>query len=85
MGSDSNVRISLSEELRLLEYSQRLQDRGRAVLAAADKSTGRVLYEAAANQPVNQRFVTIAIYLFKHVEDARAAQLQRGRRQHVAS
>lgn len=48
VGSDSNVRISLSEELRLLEYSQRLQDRGRAVLAAADKSTGRVLYEAAA-------------------------------------
>ena len=33
VGSDSNVRISLAEELRLLEYSQRLRDRGRAMLA----------------------------------------------------
>ncbi len=47
VGSDSNVRISLTEELRLLEYSQRLKDRGRAVLATADRSTGRVLYEGA--------------------------------------
>ena len=48
VGSDSNVRISLSEELRFLEYSQRLRDRGRAVLATPDKSTGRVLFEGAA-------------------------------------
>jgi formimidoylglutamate deiminase len=33
VGSDSNVRISLSEELRLLEYSQRLAGKGRAMLA----------------------------------------------------
>lgn len=48
VGSDSNVRISLSEELRLLEYSQRFRDRGRAVLATEDRSTGRVLYQGAA-------------------------------------
>ncbi len=47
VGSDSNVRIALSEELRLLEYSQRLRDRGRAMLAKDEKSTGRVLYEGA--------------------------------------
>lgn len=47
VGSDSNVRISLSEELRLLEYSHRLRDRGRAVLATPERSTGRVLYEGA--------------------------------------
>ncbi|WP_102223518.1 formimidoylglutamate deiminase [Acidimangrovimonas sediminis] len=47
IGSDSNIRISLSEELRQLEYSQRLRDRGRAVLATPDRSTGRVLYEGA--------------------------------------
>ncbi|MEM7694054.1 MAG: formimidoylglutamate deiminase [Pseudomonadota bacterium] len=47
VGSDSNVRISLAEELRTLEYSQRLRDRGRAVLASADRSTGRVLFEGA--------------------------------------
>ena len=47
IGSDSNVRISLSEELRLLEYSQRLGLKGRAVLAEAGRSTGRVLYEGA--------------------------------------
>ncbi len=45
VGSDSNVRISLTEELRLLEYSQRLAGRGRAMLATPEKSTGRVLYE----------------------------------------
>lgn len=48
VGSDSNIRIALSEELRQLEYSQRLRDRGRAVLAAPGGSTGRRLYEAAA-------------------------------------
>lgn len=48
VGSDSNVRISLSEELRVLEYSQRLAGKGRAMLAEAERSTGRVLYEAVA-------------------------------------
>jgi len=47
IGSDSNVKISLTEELRLLEYSQRLGQKGRAILASADKSTGRTLYESA--------------------------------------
>jgi formimidoylglutamate deiminase len=46
VGSDSNVRIALSEELRLLEYSQRFRDRGRAMLATEEKSTGRMLYES---------------------------------------
>lgn len=48
IGSDSNVRISLSEELRQLEYSQRLRDRSRAALATREKSAGRVLLEGAA-------------------------------------
>lgn len=47
IGSDSNVRISLSEELRTLDYSQRLRDRARVVLANADRSAGRTLYDAA--------------------------------------
>lgn len=46
LGSDSNIRISLVEELRTLEYSQRLRDRARAILATPERSTGRVLYEA---------------------------------------
>ena len=46
VGSDSNIRISLNEELRTLEYSQRLRDRKRAVLATEDASTGRVLFDA---------------------------------------
>ncbi|QEU08064.1 formimidoylglutamate deiminase [Paracoccus yeei] len=45
-GSDSNIRISLTEELRTLEYSQRLRDRARAVLAVPGRSTGRVIYDA---------------------------------------
>jgi len=48
VGSDSNVRISLAEELRLLEYSQRLARKARAVLADADRSTGRMLWDGAA-------------------------------------
>ena len=48
VGSDSNIRVNLAEELRLLEYSQRLRDRGRAMLAVAAQSTGRVLFEGAA-------------------------------------
>lgn len=47
VGSDSNVRIALSEELRQLEYSQRLRDRSRAALATCEKSAGRVLLEGA--------------------------------------
>ena len=48
VGTDSNIRISLAEELRTLEYSQRLRDRARAVLAGPDGSTGRTIFEAAA-------------------------------------
>ncbi|WP_374432487.1 formimidoylglutamate deiminase [Tabrizicola sp.] len=47
VGSDSNVRISLAEELRLLEYSQRLGRKARAVMADG-RSTGRLLWEEAA-------------------------------------
>ncbi|UYV38622.1 formimidoylglutamate deiminase [Rhodobacteraceae bacterium D3-12] len=47
IGSDSNIRISLSEELRTLDYSQRLRDRSRAALATPEHSTGRRLLEAA--------------------------------------
>jgi formimidoylglutamate deiminase len=45
IGSDSNIRIALSEELRTLEYSQRLRDRARATLAKPEKSTGRRLFD----------------------------------------
>lgn len=48
VGSDSNIRISLSEELRTLDYSQRLRDNSRAALASATKSTGRRLLDAIA-------------------------------------
>jgi formimidoylglutamate deiminase len=48
IGSDSNIRIALSEELRTLDYSQRLRDRSRAALALAEQSTGRRLFEAVA-------------------------------------
>lgn len=47
VGSDSNVLIGLPDELRQLEYSQRLAHRARNVLAVAGGSTGRALFEAA--------------------------------------
>jgi formimidoylglutamate deiminase len=47
IGTDSNVRISAAEELRQLEYSQRLRDRARNVIAGAAPSTGRALFAGA--------------------------------------
>ena len=44
IGTDLNVRVSLCEELRTLEYSQRLKEHARAVLADPGMSTGRALY-----------------------------------------
>ncbi|PQA89494.1 formimidoylglutamate deiminase [Hyphococcus luteus] len=48
IGSDSNIRITLAEELRMLEHSQRLKHRQRAVLSTLEKSCGRFLLEGAA-------------------------------------
>ncbi|MEX0365627.1 MAG: formimidoylglutamate deiminase [Ruegeria sp.] len=48
VGSDSNVRISLTEELRTLEYSQRLRDMARTVLVPGEGSVGHTLYTGAA-------------------------------------
>jgi len=49
IGSDSNVRIGLTEELRMLEVSQRLRDRRRSILTDDQTlSNGRYLYERAA-------------------------------------
>lgn len=45
VGSDSCVHIALFDELRTLDYSQRLRDRSRAALATPDASTGRRLYD----------------------------------------
>ncbi|OWV46326.1 formimidoylglutamate deiminase [Mameliella alba] len=48
IGSDSNINISLTEELRTLEYSQRLRDTGRNVMIAGQGSVGEFLYRSAA-------------------------------------
>ena len=45
IGSDSLVRISAADELRTLEYGQRLFHRQRNVLGDPDRSTGRHLFE----------------------------------------
>jgi formimidoylglutamate deiminase len=47
VGSDSNVLIGVTEELRQLEYSQRLAHRARNIVASTDASTGRTLFEGA--------------------------------------
>lgn len=48
VGTDSNVLINAAQELRQLEYSQRLQQHTRNVLAGgANRSVGRTLYEGA--------------------------------------
>ncbi len=47
VGSDSNVLIGLADELRQLEYSQRLFHRARNLLAAPGQSNGRALFDGA--------------------------------------
>jgi len=50
IGSDSNVLIDAAEELRTLEYAQRLTRRARNVLATAPGgSTGGALFRSAVN------------------------------------
>ena len=48
IGSDSHISVNVKEELRWLEYGQRLIHRQRTMLAGgAECSTGRALYESA--------------------------------------
>jgi formiminoglutamate deiminase len=47
VGSDSNVLISATEELRLLEYGQRLSRHERCVLAGERASIGATLFNGA--------------------------------------
>lgn len=48
VGSDSNVLIGVADELRQLEYSQRLAQRARNVMATSRAvSTGRVLFDGS--------------------------------------
>ena len=70
IGSDSNVRISLTEELRMLEYSQRLRDLARNVMVpgsgsgSGSGSVGQAIYLAAAKggaQALGRRAGQIAV------------------------
>ncbi|MGF3021999.1 formimidoylglutamate deiminase [Methylobacterium aquaticum] len=47
VGTDSNVLVGAADELRQLEYAQRLGNRQRNVFAAPGASTGRALFDAA--------------------------------------
>ena len=48
IGSDSHCSVDLREELRILEYGQRLTTRRRAILGSDEVSVGRNLYCRAA-------------------------------------
>ena len=48
IGSDSHCSVDMREELRILEYGQRLSGRNRAVLGTNVRSVGRNLYEQLA-------------------------------------
>lgn len=47
IGTDSHVATGVAEELRLLEYGQRLRDRRRNRLAAPGASVGRTIFDAS--------------------------------------
>jgi formimidoylglutamate deiminase len=64
IGSDSNLRISVDEELRLLEFGQRLASGRRNVISNDRESNGRYLYTRAARggaQALGQAVGRIAI------------------------
>ena len=65
IGSDSHISISPSEDLRMLEYSQRLKHFTRNALAATSgASTGRSLFDAACSggaQALQQNSCAIAV------------------------
>ena len=64
VGSDSHIRVDLADELRTLEYGQRLRDRRRNRLAAAGESVGRTLFDGAASggaQALGQQMGSIAV------------------------
>ncbi|PSL18917.1 formimidoylglutamate deiminase [Shimia abyssi] len=46
IGSDSNIIISLAEEMRVLDTTQRLRDKTRAALATDNHSTGRRIFSS---------------------------------------
>ncbi len=58
IGTDSNVQIGVADELRQLEYAQRLAQRARNVIAATGGSTGRALFDAARSAAVRRRSAT---------------------------
>jgi formiminoglutamate deiminase len=63
VGSDSLIRVSAAEELRALEYAQRLRHRSRNALGRAGISTGRRLFEralAGGAQALGRRIGAIA-------------------------
>ncbi len=46
IGSDSNVRISLAEECRILEYGQRLLHQKRTLIAKRGSSNGQEIFDS---------------------------------------
>jgi formiminoglutamate deiminase len=63
VGSDSHIRVDLADELRTLEYGQRLRDRRRNRLAAPASSVGRTLFDSASTggaQALQQEMGAIA-------------------------
>ncbi|WP_300302266.1 formimidoylglutamate deiminase [Ferrovibrio sp.] len=65
IGSDSHISVDAAEDLRLLEYGQRLIRRSRNLLASGpERSTGRRLFDACAAggaQAVGQPMGAIAV------------------------
>ena len=47
IGTDSNVLIGVADELRQLEYAQRLQHRARTILAPPGHSSARAMFDTA--------------------------------------
>ncbi|WP_022971049.1 formimidoylglutamate deiminase [Xanthomonas maliensis] len=76
VGSDSNVLIDAAEELRLLEYGQRLHVRARNVLAPAGSASGGWLYRQALDGAAQALGVTQVGLVAGAAADLLALELQ---------
>lgn len=75
LGTDSNTRISLIEEMRWLELGQRLRSETRGVLADAEGSVARTVFRAATAGGAAALGVAAGVIAPGHLADFAAVDL----------
>ncbi|MEE9295195.1 MAG: formimidoylglutamate deiminase [Phycisphaerae bacterium] len=75
LGTDSNVRIDFNEEMRLLEYGQRLKYQGRGVFKSDNGDTAAGLWHTATLQGARSLGLQAGVIAADHLADLIAIDL----------